>query len=396
MTKPDPDDFKNELEAAQAQAARAEREAAEAKREVERLRAEVEKAADAPASKPRVLPWVVLCVAATALGFGPQIAHERRQAAENRAQAAAAASAARAARIAEARARPLLSFEEQRRFPGANGVFARTHGIIGEHGVVFLPTLHDFKPSFLATLGEERTPLKEVFAARLVDADSHRFYVVVGSGGAAAVRRYGTASPGEEAWTIEQTGVDTTLLAVTAHDDGRVFAVGEHGTILRRDPSLGWLRESSHVRETLRAVAVTSSGRVVAAGDDGVVLERDAGGDWVRLRSPADATLRAVVPIGDVVFIAGDHGTLLRLDGSAFSVFYPPVKDDFVAALPDLTGLVLATRQGTVVTFEPASPLRQWSIADVAPGEEIVGLSRSILQALVVTRSGRTFLGRRN
>ena len=67
------------------------------------------------------------------------------------------------------------------------------------------------------------------------------------------------------------------------------------------------------------ALAVTPAGSLWAVGSNGTILHSHSkGGAWATVPSGVTTELRAVLVIGPDTWIAGDAGTLLRLDGNAF------------------------------------------------------------------------------
>jgi len=207
--------------------------------------------------------------------------------------------------------------------------------------------------------------------------------------------------------TAADSGVDVDLhavaLATAAGDRPRrdgaavdVWAVGEHGTVLRGRPDVGFVSMPNSATATLRSVDAWSGRRAVAVGDGGaiveidpagvrvlppegdadlygvwvdregeravavgaggVVLERREGGRWRRATTPARQTLRHVVGDGDAGWVraAGERGLMLRRDREgAWTREDFPSEADVTALSVDGRGTPLAAdRAGHLFAFE--------------------------------------------
>jgi hypothetical protein len=127
--------------------------------------------------------------------------------------------------------------------------------------------------------------------------------LVVGGGG--LVQRQVAAGWGQYA-----SGIDEDLTAIVAFGPQSAWAVGAGGVSYRLEP-VGWRLVATRVTATLRAVAARAVDDAVAVGDDGTILVWSNG--WQRVEAPARVGFHAALRIGDVTYIAGDQGTLLRL-----------------------------------------------------------------------------------
>lgn len=119
-----------------------------------------------------------------------------------------------------------------------------------------------------------------------------------------------------------------TLHDVWPDGAGRVWVVGEGGTIMRHDGQ-GWqTRSASHV-EGIRGVWGSAPDDVWAVGDYGLIVHFD-GATWTEVESPTEKWLRAVwgSSAGDI-WAGGDGGVLLHYDGAAWTLFDPglPILD---------------------------------------------------------------------
>ncbi len=107
---------------------------------------------------------------------------------------------------------------------------------------------------------------------------------------------------------------NTPLFAVTGDDDGNLWAVGDKGTIRRRQDGV-WTVEESGTKSHLRAIARLADGRLVAAGANGAVLMRAHDGVWRSLDCPLRSNFQAILPVSNDEFILaggryfiGDNG----------------------------------------------------------------------------------------
>lgn len=97
------------------------------------------------------------------------------------------------------------------------------------------------------------------------------------------------------------------LFDVTGDAEGRLWAVGDEGTILACREGV-WRREESGTRAHLRAIACAPDGRLFAAGGEGVLLSRDAEGAWRPLDCPVRTAFQAILALGpDHLLLAGGH-----------------------------------------------------------------------------------------
>lgn len=130
------------------------------------------------------------------------------------------------------------------------------------------------------------------------------------------------------------------LHAVRALAADRVVAVGDRGTVLTFDGT-SWALEDVPTRERLLDLASAPTGELFAVGEHGTVLRRDAAGTWTALTSGTEARLHGVVALGasDVVAV-GDGGLALHFDGSAWT------RETLPADLPEGTDLIALAHGG--------------------------------------------------
>ncbi len=121
-------------------------------------------------------------------------------------------------------------------------------------------------------------------------------------------------------WSPVPSGTTRDLLAVTTESATSAFAVGASGTIVRWNGT-AWSVETSGSTQTLHAVWA-GSGVAYAVGSSGEVLRRSGTpASWSRVSVPTAEPLYGVhgLSAADVV-VAGAQGTILRFNGTAWSV----------------------------------------------------------------------------
>lgn len=116
----------------------------------------------------------------------------------------------------------------------------------------------------------------------------------------------------------EDSGSTADLRAVAVDGEGRAVAVGDGGTVLRRDLDGGWKAQDSGVKADLFGVATASDGsRSIAVGAGGTLLISYAGiGTWVAIDTGITADLRAIVYLDTNVAVAVGDGVALRSEDS--------------------------------------------------------------------------------
>jgi hypothetical protein len=148
------------------------------------------------------------------------------------------------------------------------------------------------------------------------------------------------------------TGLADDLTAVAALPDGTLRLAGA-GRLLRFDPATGALDATSL---TPADAVVRAFAGDLAVGDLGLIMRVAADGTTTRLAWDRVYDLHAAVAADDgVAWIAGDHGTLLRVKGDDVAAVPLDLTDDLRAlARADDGTLLAAGDHGLVLTLSPA------------------------------------------
>jgi hypothetical protein len=118
-------------------------------------------------------------------------------------------------------------------------------------------------------------------------------------------------------WCIETSPVPNVLLGdVWAVSTDEVFAVGDRGTILRRE-NAAWIAMQSNTTANLRGVWAASGSDVWAVGDDGTIVRYD-GSTWSPLAGVTGNLLAVWGSSATDVYLVGP-GTVFHWDGSTFT-----------------------------------------------------------------------------
>jgi photosystem II stability/assembly factor-like uncharacterized protein len=121
--------------------------------------------------------------------------------------------------------------------------------------------------------------------------------------------------PADVEWSEPARLASRSLLLDVAQGDGRIFVVGDRGTILiSEDKGATWTQARVPTRSMLNAVAVVDKNTAWAVGHDSVIVHtRDGGKTWERQYfAPEEAC-----PLFDVRFEDADHGQAI----GAYSIF---------------------------------------------------------------------------
>lgn len=125
-----------------------------------------------------------------------------------------------------------------------------------------------------------------------------------------------TAMPNDKTWQWQHPPIPSNYLNdVWADPSGTVFAVGEAGTILRRQDGV-WAPMNAHVDVRLRGVHGSSPDNVIAVGDHGTIM-RFNGRYWFPMDSGTNTDLERVwVHSSGVAAAVGDGSLMNYRDGT--------------------------------------------------------------------------------
>lgn len=148
-----------------------------------------------------------------------------------------------------------------------------------------------------------------------VQLDDLRAISLLPEGALAAGRRGSVVLRTAAGWFPHAAGLDDDLEGIAAFGPLSAWVVGANGASYRLEAA-GWRSFPSGTAATLRAIAGPAADDVIAVGDDGTVLRFRDGWKPIPpdLRSSGIA-FRAAVLLGASIWIVGDHGSVVRLDG---------------------------------------------------------------------------------
>ena len=159
-----------------------------------------------------------------------------------------------------------------------------------------------------------------------------------------------------------ETSVDRPLRWAAWHPDGSwCLLVGNRGTVVRYEPSGGFVSLLTGTKHNLRGAAFSPDGRqALLVGNQGVVLLLD-GGKIRELPSPTRENLRRAAwhPQGDFALVIGNAGTVLRYEAGTLG----PVPGDrahtlrAVAWRPDGAYALVGAYASRYAGYPPPHPL---------------------------------------
>jgi len=163
-------------------------------------------------------------------------------------------------------------------------------------------------------------------------------------------------------WLIQKTSTPLHLQDVAAWDVNKAVAVGNDGIVLvTEDGGAHWeLAEApkSEVFNKLIRVMAIAEGRAIAVGAMGAILiSDDFGRHWRRLRAEEDVAWNDVGVNGDIFWVVGEFGRLLKSmdDGVTWQEITSPVessltgiefRDSLNGVVVGLEGVILTTSDG--------------------------------------------------
>ena len=168
------------------------------------------------------------------------------------------------------------------------------------------------------------------------------------------VRSRGDAGADSLASLWEQVDAGpTNFNAVSGGSASNVLVVGDQGTILHWDGT-ALLREESGTTANLRGLAVASDSLAYAVGEQGTILRRQDG-VWTAEAPVTNAVLNAVWAEGTVACAVGEQGVALALAAGVWTLIpnvcsekYHSCKDNYYAIANSADGLDVVGSLGVV------------------------------------------------
>lgn len=161
-----------------------------------------------------------------------------------------------------------------------------------------------------------------------------------------------------KSWRAVGTPAVRTLTAVAFQDSRLGVAVGHGGSLVRtEDGGDSWSEVPMDETggDSLLGVTALGDGRFLAYGAFGLYFESlDGGRSWTRrtlLSEEFEAHISQVVPVGDVLWLVGEAGTLARSEdgGATYTAVPSPYAGSFFGMVVAKDGaLVLYGMRGTV------------------------------------------------
>jgi len=152
-------------------------------------------------------------------------------------------------------------------------------------------------------------------------------------------------------WKAIETPVTRTLTAIAFEDDKIGVAVGHGGSAVRtEDGGTTWsdVTIEEAVPDSLLGVTHLEGDHFIAYGAFGLYFDsQDAGRTWQRhtvISEEFDRHISEVLPIGSVLFMVAESGTLARSDdgGETWVALESPYEGSYFAALTTKDGALLA------------------------------------------------------
>lgn len=171
------------------------------------------------------------------------------------------------------------------------------------------------------------------------------------------------SADGGRSWRETTQDEDMQLTAIQFLGDGFAVVAGEFGAMLySRDGGANWQRGRDLPQEFYPlAMHFTSLRTGWVAGLNGTILHTDDGGEsWQRQEVPTKAPIYGLQGHGDVLYAAGDSGTLLKLEDGAWQAL-----EDGPDALSYLIGMA-PTGSGSLLVAGGRGALGHVGTAEVA------------------------------
>jgi hypothetical protein len=162
-------------------------------------------------------------------------------------------------------------------------------------------------------------------------------------------------------WEFVDAG-SVNFNAVAGSQPDQVFVVGDFGTILHYD-GVTLKAESSGTTNHLRGVAVFATSLAFAVGEQGTLLRRQAD-QWFLDPPVTQGVLNAVCAGADWAVAVGEQGTILVFQNGAWSLVPNTRNDNYYTVTQSSTGVLIGGSLGVVVqvNVQNHTITNQWAI----------------------------------
>ncbi len=182
-----------------------------------------------------------------------------------------------------------------------------------------------------------------------------------------------------EVWESERLPSTSSVRALWAEDLGSVFALGDKGIPYRRTTG-GWQAmpvvtargAPDNLTPQLRAATGSSANRCFTVGREGRLLRR-SGRQWRVMETPTNKTLNGVCAHATSdLFVVGNDGTILRLDGGGRWRTIEPVTSAHLRAVSgsSFDDIVAVGDGGTIVQFDGS----KWRLSTSSTDKDLHGV----------------------
>lgn len=129
---------------------------------------------------------------------------------------------------------------------------------------------------------------------------------------------------GGHTWNQSQSGITNVFYGNAIADANTSFAAGENGIIMQTtDAGATWNLLKTGVFDNLKDIEILNGKTIIACGENGcIITSNDLGATWNTNKSVTTYNLNDVLVAAGVVYISGEHSTLLKStdNGATWSV----------------------------------------------------------------------------
>lgn len=195
-------------------------------------------------------------------------------------------------------------------------------------------------------------------------------------GRAYAVGRVGTILKANPSWRVQDSPSQEWLFDIFGNDNVLV-SVGANGTILRsQDQGASWQKVQTSTKDWLFSGLSLPDGTLLIVGGSGTILvSSDQGQRWKRISSGVSRMLYAVHQTQDgTLYAAGEKGTILRSNnrGDSWTQLSSFVESEFFTFASTTTHVFVAGDKGAFYSSKDQG--KTWSKQLLIPGKRINAL----------------------